>query len=347
MLKDIRQDMITFARLNPHLDFLFTPWKIYKYAFAEKFYKLSNDFPTSLLIEPTNACNLKCVFCPRNKSSRKIGFISFELFKKIINDCHGRRLYRLWLHKDGEPLLHPQIAKLYKYAKNNCDVQDLRLTTNGILLKGKVACDLLKVGLDHVTISLDSLKRETYKKVKGVDAYDIVEENARNFIEMRNDMGLDKPNIELKTILMTETWAEVLNFRRKWRGVADSTPVRIMNTWAGGVDSESSYKLKHPKEPHPCFFLWNNLVIGWSGKASVCCVDWNEEMVVGNVKDQSIYEIYNSERMDRMRLEHLIGKFKLLPKCKNCDIRPLSPKLNPRLKKKLLNEVRESGVVDK
>ena len=74
--------------------------------------------PPHLYIEPTNACQLACVMCPRDQSRKPVGFLEFTLFEKIVSDslAHGTRR-RIVLHKDGEPLLHPELPRMIAYLK--------------------------------------------------------------------------------------------------------------------------------------------------------------------------------------------------------------------------------------
>ena len=63
---------------------------------------------TSLIIEPTNTCNLRCSFCFVTEGmSREEGFMDLALFKKVIDDTP--ELEHLCMHNWGEPLLHKEI----------------------------------------------------------------------------------------------------------------------------------------------------------------------------------------------------------------------------------------------
>ena len=81
--------------------------------------RISPEFPLVLNIEPTNDCDLYCYYCPRLKSKKPIGYIDFNLAKKIIDEAASYpRLTMLNFHKDGEFLLHPQIDAMIKYAES-------------------------------------------------------------------------------------------------------------------------------------------------------------------------------------------------------------------------------------
>ena len=81
-----------------------------------------------IYLEITNACNLNCPFCIKNK--RKINYITLDNYKYIINKIKDYTK-ELYLHILGEPLLHKDIIDFIEYA-NNQELQ-VNITTNGYL----------------------------------------------------------------------------------------------------------------------------------------------------------------------------------------------------------------------
>ena len=85
--------------------------------------------PLSMFIDPVNLCNFRCTFCPTGdfellgKFKRPKGSMKYDLYTKIIDDLqfmcktNNKRLYRLHLYKDGEPLLNKNIRNMIAYAK--------------------------------------------------------------------------------------------------------------------------------------------------------------------------------------------------------------------------------------
>ena len=82
---------------------------------------------TSLIVEPTNTCNLRCSFCYVTEGmERPEGFMSLDLFKKVVDDCPD--LEHLCMHNWGEPLLNRDIFDMFDYA-HNAGVQWLVMNT--------------------------------------------------------------------------------------------------------------------------------------------------------------------------------------------------------------------------
>ncbi len=84
----------------------------------EKFY--AGDFPLFIDVEVTSVCNLKCPFCSTTYRDKFIdkGFISFDIVKKIVDEGAINGLYGIKFNYRGEPLLHKDICKFVKYAKD-------------------------------------------------------------------------------------------------------------------------------------------------------------------------------------------------------------------------------------
>jgi radical SAM protein with 4Fe4S-binding SPASM domain len=332
------QKLIFFERTNDLLRKFYFPYRLYRYLNFEKHCHISFEFPSVLYVESTNACNLKCVFCPRIKSDKKIGFMQFKLFKKIVDECTNyNKFFELLLHKDGEPLLAPNLPKMIKYAKMKDISNKVAIASNGILLDEKKSTQILKSGLDELTISLDAATKETYERIKQVPAFELVENNIKRFVEMRNALGLTEPMVKVKIVYMKETQHEISDFIKKWKSIADSVPVRAYMTWAGSVENRNVNCVKPVKEPHPCIALFTGLAINWDGDVSVCCYDWNKELIVGDVNKETIYDIWHGQKLKTLRSRHLDGDFSGL-QCKVCDFRTSFPRMNSFLRKKLIQK---------
>ncbi|MFH0796210.1 MAG: GTP 3',8-cyclase MoaA [Candidatus Omnitrophota bacterium] len=122
----------------------------------------------SVRISLTDRCNLRCLYCVPHRDlslSRESEILSFEEIISLIK-C----LVKLGVDKikltGGEPLLRKDVAGLVRRIVEIPGVQDLSLTTNGILFAG-YAVELKKAGLKRVTISLDSLRSERFSFLTG------------------------------------------------------------------------------------------------------------------------------------------------------------------------------------
>jgi spore coat polysaccharide biosynthesis protein SpsF len=280
----------------------------------------NTDFPLVLNIEPTNDCNLRCYVCPRRDSGREVGYITMDLFKKIVDEAaQYKKLRMLNLHKDGESLLHPQLGEMIRYARKKDISQVIHLNTNGTLLTARKAAEIIDSGLDDLTISLDALTEKTYKKIKGSGGFYALEKKIVQLFELRDKMGSKTPFIRVKIMEFGDTVDEIKGFVRKWTPVADQVQVTGVHSWSGAIESLGVTD-EHPPERYPCSLMWFMLAVNWNGPVSICSVDWNLTTVVGDIRENTLHEIWNGDRMKAARLSHLEGRWGYLPVCKECIV---------------------------
>ncbi len=115
-----------------------------------------------LRISVTDRCNLRCLYCFPKDYLPRGGILSFEEIR-FIAESLGIKNIRL---TGGEPLVRKDFPKLVKMLSPLAE--DLSLTTNGVLLKD-MAYELKKSGIKRVNISLNSLKRDNYRRITGED----------------------------------------------------------------------------------------------------------------------------------------------------------------------------------
>ena len=127
--------------------------------------RIVGNFPLHLDIESTNTCNLNCPMCGRNWMKERLGFIDFGLYKKIINQAAKYHLPSVKLNYRGEPLLHPKISEMVRYAKEK-GILEVQFNTNGLLLNEKKAKELIEAGLDRIIFSFDGATKKTYEKIR-------------------------------------------------------------------------------------------------------------------------------------------------------------------------------------
>lgn len=120
-----------------------------------------------LRISLTDKCNLRCTYCMPSNVEFNDEYINNSLsiydYKFIIKSMASAGITKIRF-TGGEPTLHPGLNELIRFAKNECNIDDIAITTNGINL-AKMIADLKSSGLRKVNISLDSLKEYKYKSV--------------------------------------------------------------------------------------------------------------------------------------------------------------------------------------
>jgi cyclic pyranopterin phosphate synthase len=120
-----------------------------------------------LRISITDRCNFRCVYCMPEEGVRWLpreDILSFEEIADVVRaaiDIHGIRRFKL---TGGEPTVRHGLLDLVRILRRIKGIEDLSLTTNGMLLES-LAQPLKEAGLDRITVSIDSLKPDRFKRI--------------------------------------------------------------------------------------------------------------------------------------------------------------------------------------
>ena len=129
-----------------------------------------------LRISLTDRCNFRCFYCRpvlEGKFADKESILTYEEIVRVAEIFVSLGIEKIRL-TGGEPLLRREVETVIAdLSKLKPGLKDIALTTNGFSL-AKRAKDLKEAGLDRITISLDSLKRENFKEITGADKLDEV-----------------------------------------------------------------------------------------------------------------------------------------------------------------------------
>ncbi len=286
----------------------------------------SLGYPAVTSLEPTNFCPMSCRMCPRTEyMTRKIGYMDFELYRKIIDQTKGYTQY-LSMQMFGDSVFHPKIWEMTDYAEAH-GIKVFLSTNNTSMTKEKVDA-MLKSNLSYLNLSLDGTNDETYKFYRGPRAsYELALKNTEYICKRKVELGLKKPHITIRMIKMKLTETEYQNFKNKWEGTPgiDSVTIKGFSTYGGmysgindaAFDTQKSARFKQPTM-YPCRDPWVNLIVLWDGRVVVCCIDVDGYNVVGDLRTQSIEEIWNGPKMRELRRQHITGKYGDNKFCKYC-----------------------------
>lgn len=276
-------------------------------------------YPTVINIETTNHCNEKCWFCPRAEATRGFGFVSMNVVRKVVDQGvpHGGIVY--YLHKDGEPLMHPQILDIIAYIKAAHPKNEVRLTTNGTLLKEQSARRLIELKVDQLRVGVRAATRETFLRVHKKDLFDRVKANVERVLELKQEMAATLPMVVVQIVVCEDTVGEIDLFRQQWGDKDVFMEIKDFMSW-GGWTADSTLPLNNddPQRP-PCIDPFHNLVVNWDGKVSLCSLDWNNSVPLGDVAKQDVLAVWHGEPVTAVRQAHLKGNFKHNSMCANCQ----------------------------
>jgi radical SAM protein with 4Fe4S-binding SPASM domain len=268
--------------------------------------RLNNPFPRLLDIELTNQCNLECRMCPTGlgKLKREEGFIDSRLISGILDDIAGHYVgirFVRW----GEPLLHSQLLLFLISIKR----QGLpcHINTNGVFSDEEFLKDIVKLELDSIKFSFQGLHKGSYKKMRGVDHFDQLTQTVIDLHELRGKKK--KPFIQVGTTVTDESEQSIIYFKKMFSEFSDRVTVGKTKNLFGAERGHIA---------NPCPELWDKLSVNWDGTVSACCADFDKKMVVGNLADETIEEIWNGKKLKELRQKLLDGKLEELEVCRRC-----------------------------
>ncbi len=172
------------------------------YSFLFKPAKAPNR-PLYLQLEVTNACNSRCQMCNHRETIKNPGFMSLKEFKKIVDEVKPATLNLTGM---GESFLNKDFLEMVSYAKSKGI--PVGLATNFTLVGDKIK-EICGSGLDMVKVSIDSSNKKNYKKIRGIDCFELVTENIRKLQEFKEKHGLEKPELRLNFALQRDNLDEL------------------------------------------------------------------------------------------------------------------------------------------
>ncbi len=266
---------------------------------------MKSGFPKYLSIQTTSLCNGRCIFCPyeqiKDLFPKKI--MDMQLYRKIIDECADyRTVERAILYLNNEPLTDPHMVERINYAKDKLPWASVHILTNGSLLNDDLADRLIDSNLDWIGFSLHGIKKDTLEKAMGLD-YDLTYKQVLKFIDKAKAKREIRDFILVTFLnhkyLSAEEREEAIKFWKS-KGIERISCFDSPVSRAGNVRDLS---IPPHKKVAGCASIWADdmMHIVETGDVILCCMDWQREVNLGNARDKSIYEIWNSPAYSAIR----------------------------------------------
>lgn len=295
-----------------------------------------------LFLELTQHCNLQCIFCDNKNIKRKriLKFDDIEGFDNMVESVEGDHVHSyIDISGYGEVMTHPDFSKFIKYFKNK--KKNVRISTNGTLID-KFIDDIINSTIINMTISLNTLNGETYKKLMGKSGLKKVLSNVSllkskgfkgkidlsfvinqyNFHEIPKFIDLGKiTGSHIACIGLTPTLKEMYDkdlilkiddeVRKKIEEYKNYAREKEVSFYIFNPDTDSQ-NVNRKVNITTCHYVDRYFFVGVSGKVVPCC--WSK-ISMGNVKKESFNDIFNGEKYKKLRKMIEKGNDKY---CKNC-----------------------------
>lgn len=256
------------------------------------------DFPVHIDFELVDECNMRCGFCPRNRKTHPSlpyevntkSLLSDEVMKKILEEVASEPLYSVNF-AIGEPLLDSRLFHWIS-AFHKAGVVDSRVNTNGLLLDRYVN-DIFESGLVNLYVSLDAADRDMHTQQRGY-GYDRVVHGLSLVLAEKQRRGSVLPIVRVSFVDTVESHHQLDKFKAMWSSKVDHIDVQI-------------YQNLNKFQPSGSRKLWNcvdpfrRVSIMANGNIDPCCTFQGKMLAVGNVKDCTVREAWQSKKMQLVR----------------------------------------------
>lgn len=289
--------------------------------------------PTSISLEPTTSCNLRCPECPSGlrNFTRPTGMLHDNTYKKVIDELAPSLSYLIFYFQ-GEPYLNPDFLKQVKYAHSKRIYT--ATSTNAHYLNDQQARATVESGLDRLIISIDGTSQETYEQYRVGGKLEKVIEGTRNIIKWKKELNSTTPHVIFQYLVVkpNEHQLDEVKALANELGVDEVAfkTAQIYDYENGSalipsLEQYSRYKqlpngkwsIKNKLVNH-CWKMWHSCVITWDGKVVPCCFDKDAHYQLGTMENESFKNIWKGEAYQNFR-SSLIKSRSEIEMCKNCS----------------------------
>jgi len=238
--------------------------------------------PYRYRIEPVGGCNLRCPACSAGlrRLGRPAGLMSLDHFRAVIDQIAPFAL-QAELYNYGEPLLHPQIVEMVRYAQGRGVA--MRLSSHLNNLSRAQAAGLIEAGLSHILVAIDGATQEVYAQYRRGGSLERVLANLRMLAEERARRRSFYPFISVRVLVHRGNEHQIDAIRELAHASGadtfttgqlyfDTTDPAQVGRWLPGDRVRASYGFSgQHRDERACAELWEHMAINWDGGVSPCC----------------------------------------------------------------------------
>jgi MoaA/NifB/PqqE/SkfB family radical SAM enzyme len=283
--------------------------------------------PHYIQLETVTVCNARCPFCPQHEIKRNPHKMPDDIWRKIVADTKGLGItYRPFL--TNEPFVDKRQPEIVRTIKQNDPTARVEYNSNGELMTEELGRALLEAGVDIIRFSVDGFSPATYEPSRVGISYAKVKERLTRFLEIWDREGYrNSTHTELRMIEVPENRHEIEAYRAYWGPRCSEVVITELYQWPWTGQKREDVVLK------PCLKILDEMFFYANGNATICCWDVHERAVIGNVREQSVLDIWHSYAAQHLRALLNDGRRDLIHLCSRCNAYKnydFSPFANPR-----------------
>jgi MoaA/NifB/PqqE/SkfB family radical SAM enzyme len=288
--------------------------------------RLCAEFPSQIIMDITEICNLACIHCPHPGFSRSEHYagrhLDPALNEKMIDEVrtHGQGKTRYIRYtSNGEPLVHPHAYEMIQSAVERSGVY-VTLTTNGKILDERRTRRLLESGVHMIDVSIDAYREETYARIRLKGDLKVTRDNVLRLIRWRNEAN-SATRIVVSFIEQPLNAHEIDDFTRYWENSgADRVVIRRQHSHSGAIKelAVSTLDALAGLPRRPCLYPWERILINAKGELAFCPSDWVHGSRIADYRETTIHSQWQSEFYRQLRKAHIDNNFLQHPFCGQC-----------------------------
>lgn len=288
--------------------------------------RLTADFPSQIIMDITEVCNLACTHCPHPdfaKSEHYGGrYLDSVLNDKMIREVreHGQGKTRYIRYtSNGEPLVHPTGYELIQSAVDHSGVF-VALTTNGTIMNEKRTQKLLESGVHMIDISIDAFKPETYAKIRVKGNLDATRGNVLRLLQWVRE-SKSKTKVVVSFVEQPQNMKEVRDFEKYWKDAGiNEVVIRRLHSHSGAVIKVASMNREKQQSAtrRPCLYPWERVTINARGDLAFCPSDWVHGSFVADYRNTTIHAEWQGKFYQALRQAHVSNNYDNHGFCGNC-----------------------------
>lgn len=308
--------------------------------------------PMTIYVEPTNVCNFSCQYCPESFEDYELisggkFFLNDEQFEAIaqqISDLGGVETLNFYMM--GEPFANKGLLSFIRKARDYQLAKRLIVTSNGSLVSDRLYSAVCESGLDYLRISIYGSNESEHKNItRSSLKLEHVKRNIKGLFDFRDEKNFKKPFIYIKKISVDPVSDS--QFVDLFLDAGDEVIIEPVMNWndpkegrLAGVSAVDLLQMDYfRRKKDVCPFPFYTLVIHADLNVSVCCVDWNKKLVIGNLRSESLSEIWNGERLRNLQIRHLIGERCSIDGCNECTFLHTAPDMIEPVTQQILDRL--------
>jgi len=270
--------------------------------------------PDHVQIQTVTGCNADCIFCPNRKTERHIPLgrrMEWDLYRSVVDQCLELGVQRYTLYLMNEPMLDRELPQRVAYVSRRIrKPQYTKTTSHGGLLTERMAHGLLDSGLDKLKISVQSLNADRYWDIMHLRLAKTLR-NIDRFLELKAKGGYKRPKLEIVVVDSVHNHYEIPAIQKYWQEREIKLIIEpVENRADHGTIRETALGVRALGPFDWCRRLMEQIYVLHDGRMVMCCADWEQHTVMGDLKTTPLADIWYGERYTDVRRRFAAGDIK-------------------------------------